>query len=246
MRKEFRGRISDLPAEFCRVNLAPEGVAVPAVSLPSNETQGQEEWRLMSTGVENRKVLRALQRVETTNFFAVLEDVEEEREKAGGDEMRMADDSLPAGKIMVVGDSRVRHLDSAFCAEDRKRSTRVCLPGAGSERISAQVDKRLADGTKPTVFLSAGANDLCKIRSEELFRRLPGAGSERISAQLDKRLADGTKPTVFLSAGWMDGFNLGASTSEVIWRRYKKKARFSPQKTKNIMALGQALWPKDL
>ncbi|MPC21584.1 hypothetical protein E2C01_014572 [Portunus trituberculatus] len=60
VRKEFRGRIFDLQA-FCRVNSAPEGVAVPAVSLPSNETQGQEEWRVVSSGAKRRKVLRAPQ-----------------------------------------------------------------------------------------------------------------------------------------------------------------------------------------
>ncbi|MPC27508.1 hypothetical protein E2C01_020681 [Portunus trituberculatus] len=87
VREEFRGQISDLQAEFCRMNSAPEGVAVPAVSLSSNETQGQEEWRAVSAGME------------------------EEREKAGGNEVRVegADDfSLPAGKIMVVGDSQVQ------------------------------------------------------------------------------------------------------------------------------------------
>ncbi|MPC32378.1 hypothetical protein E2C01_025688 [Portunus trituberculatus] len=39
MREEFRDRISDLQAEFCQVNSANEEVAVPAVSLPSNETK---------------------------------------------------------------------------------------------------------------------------------------------------------------------------------------------------------------
>ncbi|MPC61324.1 hypothetical protein E2C01_055394 [Portunus trituberculatus] len=92
VRMEFRGRISDLQAEFCRENSATEGVAVPTVSLPSNETQGQEEWRVVSSGAKRRKVLRALQRVETTNSFTVLEGVEEEREQAGGDEVKRADD----------------------------------------------------------------------------------------------------------------------------------------------------------
>ncbi|MPC63932.1 hypothetical protein E2C01_058040 [Portunus trituberculatus] len=41
---EFHRRISEVREEFCRENSAPEGVAVPAVSLPNNETQGQYEW----------------------------------------------------------------------------------------------------------------------------------------------------------------------------------------------------------
>ncbi|MPC77290.1 hypothetical protein E2C01_071741 [Portunus trituberculatus] len=81
VRKEFRGRISDLQAEFCRVNSATEGVEVPAVSLPSNEMKGQEEWRVVSLGAKRRKVLRATQRVETENSFAVLEGVEEWRRR---------------------------------------------------------------------------------------------------------------------------------------------------------------------
>ncbi|MPC54728.1 hypothetical protein E2C01_048653 [Portunus trituberculatus] len=59
VREEFRGRISDLQAEFCRMNSATEGVEVPAVSLPSTETKGQEEWRVVSSGAKRRKVLRA-------------------------------------------------------------------------------------------------------------------------------------------------------------------------------------------
>ncbi|MPC54580.1 hypothetical protein E2C01_048502 [Portunus trituberculatus] len=72
VREEFRGRISD----FCRVNSAREGVAVPTVAVPSNETQGQEEWRVVSAGEKRRKVLRAPQRVETTNSLAVMEGME--------------------------------------------------------------------------------------------------------------------------------------------------------------------------
>ncbi|MPC41217.1 hypothetical protein E2C01_034804 [Portunus trituberculatus] len=108
-----------------------------------------------------------------TNSFIVLEGVEEERErdKAGDDEMKRSYDSLPADKILVVGDSHVRHLDSSFCAKYRKQRTKVCLPGAGIERISAQLDTRLADGTKPIVFFSTGGSDFCKVKIEELFRR---------------------------------------------------------------------------
>ncbi|MPC54582.1 hypothetical protein E2C01_048504 [Portunus trituberculatus] len=51
----------------------------------------------------------------------------------------------------------------------------MSLPGAGIKRVSTQLDTCLADGTKPIVFLSAGGNDLCKVRSEELFRRFKEA-----------------------------------------------------------------------
>ncbi|MPC87590.1 hypothetical protein E2C01_082456 [Portunus trituberculatus] len=147
VREEFRGRISYLQVEFCQVNSATEGVAVPTVSLPSNE--------MKTSGAKRRKVVKAPQRVEMENSFAVLEGVEEEKEEVGSDEVRRAEGSLPAGKILVIGDSQVRHLDTAFCDKDRRRRTR-CLPGAGIERVSAQLETCLADGTtsKPIVFLN--------------------------------------------------------------------------------------------
>ncbi|MPC58260.1 hypothetical protein E2C01_052257 [Portunus trituberculatus] len=101
------------------------------------------------------------QRVETENSFAVLEGLEE-KQKPGGDEVRRVEGSLSAsktlsaGKVLVIGDSQVRHLDTACCDKDRKRRTRLCLPSAGIERVNAQLDTCLADGTKPIVFLSAG------------------------------------------------------------------------------------------
>ncbi|MPD01677.1 hypothetical protein E2C01_097215 [Portunus trituberculatus] len=165
---EFHRRISE--AEFCRVNSATEEVAVPAVSLPSNEMKG-----VVSSGAKRRKVLRATQRVETENSFAVLEGVEEEKEEAGSDEVRRVEGSLPAGKLLLIVDSQVRHLDAAFYDKDKRRRTRVCLPGAGIERVGFQLDTCLADGTKPIVSLSAGGNDICRVRSEELFRRFKEA-----------------------------------------------------------------------
>ena len=40
----------------------------------------------------------------------------------------------------MLGYSLIRHLDSAFCARDKKRRTRVCLPGAGIDRIAKRFD----------------------------------------------------------------------------------------------------------
>ncbi|MPC81154.1 hypothetical protein E2C01_075758 [Portunus trituberculatus] len=71
VREVFRGRISDLQAEFCQVNSANEGVAVPTVSLPCNGMKGQEEWREVPSGAKRRKVFRAPQRVEAENSFIV-------------------------------------------------------------------------------------------------------------------------------------------------------------------------------
>ncbi|MPC66845.1 hypothetical protein E2C01_061000 [Portunus trituberculatus] len=104
VQEEFRNLISDLQAEFCRVNSATEGVAVPTISLPSNETNGQE-WRLVSSGAKRGKVLRAPQQVETENSFAVLEGVEEEKEKAGGDEEKKVKSVLGIERLSVQLDT---------------------------------------------------------------------------------------------------------------------------------------------
>ncbi|MPC45802.1 hypothetical protein E2C01_039507 [Portunus trituberculatus] len=180
--KAFVMKVSEVEAEFHRgISELLRGVAVSTVSLPSNETKGQEEWRVVSSGAKRRKILKAPQRVETKNSFAVLEGVEEEKEKAEGDKVRRVEESPPtdkilsAGKILVIGDSQVRHLNMAFCDKDRERRTRLCLPGAGIEGVNAQLDMCLVDGTKPIVFLSEGGNDICKVRSEELFRRFKEA-----------------------------------------------------------------------
>ena len=72
----------------------------------------------------------------------------------------------------MLGYSQVRHLDSAICARDRKRRTTVCLLGAGIDRVAARLDMCFDDdGTKPIVILTASRNVLCKVKSEELFKR---------------------------------------------------------------------------
>ena len=83
----------------------------------------------------------------------------------------------------------MRHLDSAFVARDREARSRVCLPGAGIERVSARIDTCLDEnGTKPILILSAGGNGLGKVRSEELL------GKSRLA--LDKIRSKGGIPVV--------------------------------------------------
>lgn len=68
-----------------------------------------------------------------TNPFSVLEEVgEEEGHVAGEDKERKegADGrTLPQGRVLVLGNSQVRPLDSAFCVRDRTRRSRMCLSG---------------------------------------------------------------------------------------------------------------------
>lgn len=109
--------------------------------------------------------------VECKNSFLALSGLKEVEEEVK--EVRKVDaNSLPRGNILVVGDSQVRYLDRAFCARDRKRRTRVCFPGAGVGHVSERIEACMAnEGIKPIVCLSAGGNDVGKVRSEELLRR---------------------------------------------------------------------------
>ena len=63
---------------------------------------------------------------------------EAQESREGADEL-----ILPQGKVIMLGDSPVRHLDSSFCARDRMRRTTVCIHGAGIGRVSAKIDNVL-------------------------------------------------------------------------------------------------------
>ena len=192
---EFRQRISDLQTEYCVMNSAPASGSGSDIAVHSTATK--EQWVEPGCAGRRRRFVRARRRlaepaVETANPFSVLEEVaEEERVEGEAQERREGADgrTLPQGKVIVLGDSHVRHLDSAFCARDRENRTRVCLPGAGISRVSSRIDTCLEEnGTKPIVFLSAGGNDLGKVRSEELL------GKFRLA--LDKIRSKGGIPVV--------------------------------------------------
>ena len=107
-----------------------------------------------------------------TNSFQVLSGLQED-----DTEVRKVDDtSLPEGKILVVGDSQVRHLDSRFCDREGMRMKSVSYPGKGIGYVSDKIVECMADqGKKPIVCLSAGGNDVECVRSEELLRRFKEA-----------------------------------------------------------------------
>ncbi len=158
----------------------------------------------MCKGAKRVKVLRAPS-VETKNPFNVLEEgKEKEVDRAGGGKKEGADAvTLPQGRVLVFGDSQVRHLDSVFCARDRKRRSRVCLPWAGIGKVADRLDTYLEkDGTKPIVSPSAGGNDLGKVRSEELIRRFRQA-LDRIRDKGGIPVVCGVLPRKGVRAEWL-------------------------------------------
>ena len=107
------------------------------------------------------------------NTFTVLKD------QCTGEAVKKTDETILSsgkkykkGKIVVVGDSQVRGLGRLFCARDSKTRMCVCLPRAGIGEMSNRLKDVLAgEGDTPTVVISAGGNDLGRIKSEVQFRR---------------------------------------------------------------------------
>lgn len=205
LQAEFRQRISALQTEYCVRNSAPDGGSCPDAPVPS--AVAKEQWSVVGGAGGRRRVVRARRRivrhgVETANPFSVLQDeavvgeVQGRRERADGH-------SLPEGNVVVLGDSQVRHLEDEFCARDRKRRSRVCLPGAGIARVATRIDKCLEEnGTKPILILSAGGNDLGKVRSEELFSKFKIA-LERIRNKGGIPVVCGILPRRGVGAEWL-------------------------------------------
>lgn len=75
-------------------------------------------------------------------------------------------------EVLVLGDSRIRYLDRAFCETDRSRRMTCCLPGAGVRDV-AQRYKKVVKGTgkEALVVVHVGVNDVGRVASEELETR---------------------------------------------------------------------------
>ena len=100
----------------------------------------------------------------TRNGFAALEDECEDRKR---DKL-----SLFSDKILVVGVSQVRYFDRAFCARDRKNRTLTCYLVEGIGDIGDRLGSvRAGESFRSTVCVSAGGNDIGRIRRQELFTR---------------------------------------------------------------------------
>ena len=130
----------------------------------SHREEPQGAWRVVTRG--KRKQVKPPPQIVTRNSFSALGD-ECERE-----DLKVAETALSTGKVVVVGDSQVRNIGRTFCARDSKRRICVCLPGAGIGEVGARLGSVMSgEGVAPTVCISAGGNDIGRVRNEELFRR---------------------------------------------------------------------------
>ncbi|KAG0695517.1 hypothetical protein GWK47_026867 [Chionoecetes opilio] len=131
--------------------------AITKGGVPS-KSPGIGGWKVVDHGrarPKERKVNN--DHVVCTNSFQVLSRLQQEDK-----EVKTVDDtSLPEGKILVVGDSQFRHLDSRFCDRKGMRMKSVSYPGKGIGYVSDKIVECMADqGKKPIVCLSAGGNDV--------------------------------------------------------------------------------------
>ena len=78
----------------------------------------------------------------------------------------------------------------------------VCLPGAGVGDVGDRLGSVLAgEGVAPTVCISAGGNDIGKVRNEELFRRYREALG-RVRELGGTPVLCGILPRKYVGAGW--------------------------------------------
>ena len=122
-----------------------------------------EEWGVFQGKRKGKSVSPSHIVTETRNSFSVLEDL-----CADAENTRKTDETtLSSGKVVVVGDSQVRGLGKVLSSRGGKRWMSVCLPGAG---VGDVVER--SEGVAPTVCISAGGNDIGRVRPQELLRRL--------------------------------------------------------------------------
>ena len=126
----------------------------------------EERWRVFAGRRKGKAVSPVPSVTETRNSFSVLGD------QCSRDSEKTDETTLSSGKVVVAGDSQVRGLGRVFCARDARRRMCVCLPGAGVSDVDERLEGVFAgEGVIPVVCLSAGGNDIGRVRPEELLRR---------------------------------------------------------------------------
>ena len=162
------------------------------------DTGGEQGWKLVGKGRAPSPTCVGRDRtplgvVECSNKFGLLATMEEEEEvvielgRVEGDETPKAtvvqrkagregrkDRKRVEGsqEVLVMGDSRIRYLDSTFCEVDRSRRMTCCLPGAGVKDVAERY-RRVVEGTgkEAVVVVHVGVNDIGRVGSVELVAR---------------------------------------------------------------------------
>ena len=184
--EKYKSLYEEARDECCALRLELEGVRKQGegrVGDRKGEEENRQEWQVVGKGCGTRVKLRRCEAnpgVPVSNTFEVLQQEEGEggsiAQAVGGKKTGGGRKTGGKGKgkrrVLVVGDSQVRGIDSEFCRADRGSRTVACFPGAGVRDVSVRMDRLLAgEGEEPIVCLSVGGNDVGRVRSEELYRR---------------------------------------------------------------------------
>ena len=155
-----------------------------------------EQWQVVTGRRRIKAASPEITVTETRNSFSGLED------QCAGESEKTDETTLSSGKVVVVGDSQVRGLGRVFCARDARRRMCVCLPGAGVGDVVDRLEGVLGgEGVAPTVCISAGGNDIGRVRPVELWRRFRQA-LERVRALGGTPVVCGVLPRRSAGARW--------------------------------------------
>ena len=98
-------------------------------------------------------------------------------------------ESKSEDKIVLCGDSLVRHVDKEFCKVDRSNRIRICRPGAKIQDVSRDVREIVSDAE--IVVVHVGTNNLqsdplynIRTRYRELFCRLDSTRAKVVFSSL--------------------------------------------------------------
>ena len=173
--------------------------------------EGERGWKV-ATDRGSRKVFRkvGLTPVATRNRFEALAECSgEELEgtdkvgKDGGGDKESEGGGDKESEVIVVGSSRVRYLDRAFCERNPDKRLRICYPGARVRDVADRLDDVLAGSSEGCiVIVHVGVNDVGDGRSVETveqYRRL----LQRLVWQRCRGVVTGILPKLRAGQVWL-------------------------------------------
>lgn len=133
------------------------------VGLEEIRVEGDNEGGWVEVKKGGRPILgRRASLVQCSNKFAPISDGRREESTKG---------TIEDTEVLLIGDSQVRYLDRNFCSGDKRKRTRVCLPGAKVNDIVERFDRLVKGCERNAVIVThVGVNDIQDKRSEALFK----------------------------------------------------------------------------